>query len=291
MVVHFDEKTFDEAVRGEKPVLVDFWATWCGPCRMIAPAVEEVAADFEGRAVVGKVDVDEQTELARRFGPGADLPDLGLQALQVLEGLRLLARVPQQGRRVIQGCHPHAVFLKKLAVLLGDPEIRLDDLRRADAAQAHQDLRLHQLQLPPQKSGAGVLFGVQRVPVFGRAALDAVGDVDFLPPQADHGQHIVQQLPGGSHKGLTLLVLAGPGGLAHQQHLRRGGPHPEHHVGPGIRQAAGPAAHALLPQLLPLVHIFPPFPRLCPGIAAALPGQNEGEGRRRRVLAVAVLSV
>ena len=68
MVVHFDEKTFDEAVRGEKPELVDFWATWCGPCRMIAPAVEEVAADFEGRAVGGKVDVDEQTELARRFG-------------------------------------------------------------------------------------------------------------------------------------------------------------------------------------------------------------------------------
>ena len=223
--------------------------------------------------------------------PGADLPDLGLQALQVLEGLRLLARVPQQGRRVIQGCHPHAVFLKKLPVFLGDLKIRPDDLRRADASQAHQDLRLHQLQLPPQKSGAGVLFGVQRVPVFGRAALDAVGDVDFLPPQADHGQHIVQQLPGGSHKGLALLVLAGPGGLAHQQHLRRGGPHPEHHVGPGIRQAAGPAAHALLPQLLPLVHIFPPFPRLCPGIAAALPGQNEGEGRRRRVLAVAVLSV
>ena len=62
------ERAFDEAVNGDKPVLVDFWATWCGPCRMIAPAVEEVAEDFDGRAVVGKVDVDEQTELARRFG-------------------------------------------------------------------------------------------------------------------------------------------------------------------------------------------------------------------------------
>ena len=68
MILHFDEKTFDEAVNGDKPVLVDFWATWCGPCRMIAPAVEEVAEDFDGRAVVGKVDVDEQAELARRFG-------------------------------------------------------------------------------------------------------------------------------------------------------------------------------------------------------------------------------
>ena len=68
MIVHFDEKTFDEAVHGDKPVLVDFWATWCGPCRMIAPAVEEVAEDFDGRAVVGKVDVGEQVELAKKFG-------------------------------------------------------------------------------------------------------------------------------------------------------------------------------------------------------------------------------
>ena len=62
-------ENFDrEVLNSDKPVGVDFWATWCGPCRMIAPAVEEVAEDFDGRAVVGKVDVDEQAELARRFG-------------------------------------------------------------------------------------------------------------------------------------------------------------------------------------------------------------------------------
>ena len=68
MALHLNKQTFDEVISGNQPVLVDFWATWCGPCRMIAPAVEEVAEDFDGRAVVGKVDVDEQAELARRFG-------------------------------------------------------------------------------------------------------------------------------------------------------------------------------------------------------------------------------
>ena len=94
MVVHFDEKTFDEAVRGEKPVLVDFWATWCGPCRMITPAVEEVAADFEGRAVVGKVDVDEQTELApvRHY----EHPDAGCD--EGRQGRRAGGRRARQGR-------------------------------------------------------------------------------------------------------------------------------------------------------------------------------------------------
>ena len=68
MAVHFTSETFEQAIAGEQPVLVDFWATWCGPCRMIAPVIEQVAAEFEGRAVVGKVDVDEEPGLAQRFG-------------------------------------------------------------------------------------------------------------------------------------------------------------------------------------------------------------------------------
>ncbi len=62
-VDNFEEKV----LKADKPVLVDFWATWCMPCRMIAPIVEEIAEETAGQAYVGKVNVDEQAELAARY--------------------------------------------------------------------------------------------------------------------------------------------------------------------------------------------------------------------------------
>ncbi len=68
MVQHFNRSSFEAALQGANPVLVDFWATWCGPCRMMAPVVEELDADYAGRVTVGKVDVDEEGELAQAYG-------------------------------------------------------------------------------------------------------------------------------------------------------------------------------------------------------------------------------
>ena len=66
-VIHIgSEEAFDELMAGDAPVLVDFWATWCGPCRMIAPIVEEIANEYAGKVLVAKVDVDEMGELAQR---------------------------------------------------------------------------------------------------------------------------------------------------------------------------------------------------------------------------------
>ena len=62
------DANFNEIIQSEKPVLVDFWAEWCGPCRMIAPIVEELAIAYEGKVVVGKVDVDSNPQVSAKFG-------------------------------------------------------------------------------------------------------------------------------------------------------------------------------------------------------------------------------
>ena len=67
-IVTLDDATFDERVKSaEVPVLVDFWAEWCGPCKMIAPVLEEIATEQEGKLLVGKLNIDDNLDVTRRF--------------------------------------------------------------------------------------------------------------------------------------------------------------------------------------------------------------------------------
>ncbi|AFL84267.1 thioredoxin [Belliella baltica DSM 15883] len=66
--IEITDSNFEEIMKSEQPILVDFWAEWCGPCKMIGPVVEELAGDYDGKAVIGKVDVDSNPAVAAQFG-------------------------------------------------------------------------------------------------------------------------------------------------------------------------------------------------------------------------------
>ncbi len=99
--VTLTDANFQQVINGPGPVLVDFWAPWCGPCRMVAPTVEQLAKSFKGRAVVGKLNVDENPQTAQRYHI------MSIPALYIFK----------QGRVVDQlvGAQPAAVLQQRLA--------------------------------------------------------------------------------------------------------------------------------------------------------------------------------
>jgi thioredoxin 1 len=104
--IHVTDATFEETVlEASLPVLVDFWAPWCGPCRMIAPIVEELARAYDGRAVIAKMNTDEQGEAAAKLGI------MGIPTLILFKG-------GQEVDRIV-GYAPRHAIEEKLDAILG----------------------------------------------------------------------------------------------------------------------------------------------------------------------------
>ncbi len=103
--ITLSDKSFDEEIQGATtPVLVDFWAEWCGPCKMIAPILDEIASESDGKLKVAKLNVDEAPDIARRFGV-MSIPTL------------ILFNDGEPAKRVV-GAKPKATLLSELAEYL-----------------------------------------------------------------------------------------------------------------------------------------------------------------------------
>ncbi|MBE0638548.1 MAG: thioredoxin [Bacteroidales bacterium] len=105
MALEFTDANFDElALKSDKPVIVDFWAVWCGPCRMVGPIVEEIGKEYEGKVVVGKLDVDTNPAIAQKFGIR------NIPTLLFLKGGQIVDKVV--------GAVPKQVLVKKLEAIM-----------------------------------------------------------------------------------------------------------------------------------------------------------------------------
>ncbi len=84
-LAHYNDASFKAAIAGNTPVLVDFWAPWCGPCKAIAPILEELARELSGKVVIGKINVDDEGDLAGTYGVRAIPTMLLFKGGQVVE--------------------------------------------------------------------------------------------------------------------------------------------------------------------------------------------------------------
>ena len=99
------DANFNEIMNEGKPVVLDFWAEWCGPCRMLGPIIDELATDYEGRVIIGKVDVDNNDEITAQFGIRNIPTVLFFKDGQIVDKL--------------VGASPKAVFVEKIEQMLG----------------------------------------------------------------------------------------------------------------------------------------------------------------------------